>query len=448
MSNPLQPQLTAYLLNSAWQIPLLFCAGWVLAPIARKVGTAAEHRIWVAVLLLQTLLPACSFDPLQHLQWLHNLLPWSSTGTATTRVSITFAEGFALADLHLHAAWQNTILTAYGISLAYFVAKLLWGGHKLILLRRRSTTIHPTGAAQRCWGQCSQRFAAKDATLGVSPEITGPITLGLHNKLILLPEAMLATLSEEDLHTVLAHEFAHLQRHDFAKNLAYELLRLPVAYHPAAWLTRSRITETREILCDRIAANAVAGSEQYARTLLRLAALLVQGRQAHVAHAIGIFDANQLERRIMRLTQAPKQIGCFHRLAIIATCATIGLVTCASALAMRTNPFATPQDTIAANSAKKPARVSAGIMQGQVLNKVNPTYPQAAKEKKIQGSIVLNATIGKEGTVENLQVVSGPEELRTSALDAVHQWTYKPYLLNGNPTEVETTITVTYSLAN
>jgi len=60
---------------------------------------------------------------------------------------------------------------------------------------------------------------------------------------------------------------------------------------------------------------------------------------------------------------------------------------------------------------------------------------------------VLRAIISKGGTVENLQVVSGPKELQESSLDAVRQWMYKPFLLNGDPVEVKTTINVTYSLA-
>jgi TonB family protein len=97
-----------------------------------------------------------------------------------------------------------------------------------------------------------------------------------------------------------------------------------------------------------------------------------------------------------------------------------------------------------AEKAEKGQRVAGGVMAGQLLSHVDPVYPAEAKEKRIQGAVVLKAVISKEGTVENLQVVSGPEELASSAIDAVRQWTYKPYLLNGEPTEVETTITVNY----
>jgi TonB family protein len=94
-----------------------------------------------------------------------------------------------------------------------------------------------------------------------------------------------------------------------------------------------------------------------------------------------------------------------------------------------------------------PSQVSAGVMAGNIVSKVTPVYPQAAKDAKVQGAVVLDAVIGKDGAMKSLKFVSGPPELQMSAMEAVRQWTYKPYLLNGQPTEVETTITVNYSLA-
>ena len=85
---------------------------------------------------------------------------------------------------------------------------------------------------------------------------------------------------------------------------------------------------------------------------------------------------------------------------------------------------------------------------GYVLTKVPPVYPVEAKKARIQGKVVLNAIIGKDGTVENLTVVSGPNELQQSAQDAVRQLTYKPFLVDGDPVEVKTTINVIYRLAN
>ena len=85
-------------------------------------------------------------------------------------------------------------------------------------------------------------------------------------------------------------------------------------------------------------------------------------------------------------------------------------------------------------------------MAQNILTKAVPVYPPAAKKARIQGTVVLDAVIGKDGNVENLRVLSGPQELQQSSLDAVRQWTYKPYLLNGDPVEVKTTVNVVYTL--
>jgi TonB family protein len=94
----------------------------------------------------------------------------------------------------------------------------------------------------------------------------------------------------------------------------------------------------------------------------------------------------------------------------------------------------------------RPLRVSAGVAAGMAISMPQPVYPQDAKAAHIQGTVVLHALISKTGEIENLQVISGPKELVQSALHAVNQWKYKPYLLNGQPTEVETTININYTL--
>ena len=92
-------------------------------------------------------------------------------------------------------------------------------------------------------------------------------------------------------------------------------------------------------------------------------------------------------------------------------------------------------------------RVSGGVTAGNLISQIKPQYPPIAKTARIQGSVVLHAIISKSGMVENLQVVSGHPMLTQAALDAVRQWRYKPYYLSGEPVEVDTTITVTFTLA-
>lgn len=92
-------------------------------------------------------------------------------------------------------------------------------------------------------------------------------------------------------------------------------------------------------------------------------------------------------------------------------------------------------------------RVSQGVIAGNAISQPKPNYPPLAKAARVQGSVVLQAVIGKDGRVENLKVVSGHPMLVQSALDAVRQWRYRPYLLNGEPVEVDTTITVNFTLS-
>lgn len=91
--------------------------------------------------------------------------------------------------------------------------------------------------------------------------------------------------------------------------------------------------------------------------------------------------------------------------------------------------------------------VSQGVTTGLLIRKVQPTYPPLAKQARISGAVVLQAVIGKDGTIQNLRAVSGHPMLIQSAIDAVRQWKYKPYFLNGEPVEVDTQVTVNFTLA-
>lgn len=91
-------------------------------------------------------------------------------------------------------------------------------------------------------------------------------------------------------------------------------------------------------------------------------------------------------------------------------------------------------------------RVSEGVAQANILRKVEPRYPELAREKRRQGDVILKLTIDRTGRVINLSIISGDPLLTEAAMDAVGQWTYKPYTLNGEPVEVETTVKVSFRM--
>ena len=120
---------------------------------------------------------------------------------------------------------------------------------------------------------------------------------------------------------------------------------------------------------------------------------------------------------------------------------------------------ATPSEQIGSLTASTPAplpkiatpqrvRVSPGVSQGLLIKRVQPIYPAVARAARIQGTVVLQAEINKEGNIENLQMVSGHPLLVSAAMEAVKQWRYKPYVLNGEPVAVDTQIQVNFVLSD
>ena len=94
----------------------------------------------------------------------------------------------------------------------------------------------------------------------------------------------------------------------------------------------------------------------------------------------------------------------------------------------------------------KRIRISQGVTRGQLLRKLEPSYPLLARQARVQGEVILKAIITREGDIKELELVSGHPMLAPAAIAAVREWHYRPFLLNGEPIEVETTVTVTFTL--
>jgi len=91
-------------------------------------------------------------------------------------------------------------------------------------------------------------------------------------------------------------------------------------------------------------------------------------------------------------------------------------------------------------------RVGGQVQAASLLRRVDPVYPQIAKTAHVSGTVVLHAVIAKDGTIQQLEYLSGPPLLMRAAMDAVREWRYKPTLLNGEAVEVDTTIQVVFTL--
>lgn len=105
-----------------------------------------------------------------------------------------------------------------------------------------------------------------------------------------------------------------------------------------------------------------------------------------------------------------------------------------------------PAVTVRPERPTGPVHVSSGVTAGMLLAPIQPIYPAIARSARVQGTVVVEAIITRTGTIESLKVISGPEMLRGAAVDAIRSARYRPFTLNGQPTDVETTITVNFRM--
>jgi TonB family protein len=286
--------------------------------------------------------------------------------------------------------------------------------------------------------------------------------LGVRRPLLLVPEGFLAAESggdvgiggdegDEDIAAALAHECAHIARRDFAKSLIYEFVAATVAYHPACWLMRRRIAETRELICDEMAAGTVGDRPEYAASLLRLATAMAgpaaQPVYASGTQAIGVFDADILEERIMRLTMDVPKVTRARRIAIaaVAACALLGGAVTATALSFDV----TPQDGAAANAPvqEKIYKIGGDVSAPVLTYSVDAKFPDAERNAKkgLEGIAVVELIVDSKGRPRDIRVKrSLRPDFDRNAIDAVRQYKFDPAMRKEKPVAVEITIEVNF----
>jgi periplasmic protein TonB len=166
---------------------------------------------------------------------------------------------------------------------------------------------------------------------------------------------------------------------------------------------------------------------------------VVRASSGSNAPAVDPFRAPQLIRTSIAPSGGPQQ-GSVNDTGPL----TIGDTPGSIAEAFRTQPQPRVVPIEPLTKAHLPSSVAAGLL----IYKVIPRYPALARQMRLEGNVVLSATISKSGTIANLHVVSGSPMLQQAALDAVSTWRYRPYLLNGQPVDVETTINVNFKLGD
>jgi len=439
--------IVSYLINSVWEVTLIAGAGWLIARLLKRLGSRAEHVTWVSTLAIAILAPAA---PL--LRSLFSLLPMRSyaSGHLSIALAASPSGGTTLKGFYfLPAAVVWPLSALYLVSLLYFALKLAWSLHRTCALLRSARPLLLTPQQDEIWRHCKQIFSLSSARILSSPGISGPVVLGWREPALLVPAGFTAHCTPPDLLTALAHECAHAKRRDFQKNLFYEAVSLVLAFHPALWAIKAQIAQTREMVCDGMVTERVVDSRTYAHSLLRLAGMVAIASRVSTAYAIGIFDANILEKRIMSMNLKKRQVSCVLKYGLIvpAMLFLLSVAVGAAAMAVVIEPQSPSQNSNQASPYGHIYKVGKDVTAPVVLKSIEAKFPKSAQGTKVgfNAIVLIRLIVDAEGMPQDVHISrSYNADFDAEAIKAVKQYQFKPAERLGKPVAVAISIEVDF----
>lgn len=281
------------LVNAAWQAPAVLLAAAICARLLRRSAARQMHLIWVGALLIAALIPFGSIWPAG--SGAAEVVP--PTASEEPVPESAGAPASSVASFVAPAA--GALVFAYSAFILFRVARLGWAYRRTRQIRSDARFTPLSAPLREAADYCTAALGVAPVRILQSSAIDGPVTLGWREPVIVLPDNLFDETSPEVLRSVIGHELAHIKRRDFALNLLYEAISIPVAIHPAVALIKRKVQASRELACDELVADKVVAAPVYARTLVDVAGALAGIRQP--AYSLGISDSDILEERVGRL---------------------------------------------------------------------------------------------------------------------------------------------------
>jgi len=328
-----------FLINALWQPALVVLSASLCDRLMRNAPARFRHRLWVMALVL------CLSLPLSGLMGF-KLPSITRLSSAEIAQADNQRAGSSPAAHGIYDSWRMNFFEIQPSPLATPATALVVAVVSCYLLSllchvmrfrrawRRANEINGDGYARdipapvaEAAAKCRAAFGLGRISILSSSVAPSPMTLGAFFPIIILPESLFESASMETLTSALGHEMAHIRRRDFALNLTYELLRLPVAFHPAVALVKRRIDQTRESACDEMVSDHLMGAHEYARALVYLASLARDlGRPTNYYNQnLGALGADNLEERVMRLIEK-KPLHSAKRAGALLIATSLGLI--------------------------------------------------------------------------------------------------------------------------
>ena len=417
--------LITYLANALWMTCLVAAAAALVARLIRQGPSAYRHALWVMALGCASLLPLTS------------LRNSSATGRDASAASVQDAQASsnptgltdAAGTLSPDSFWNKMrhgkrplpfapLLTE--ILAASYLGFLVLRGlslcrawHRTRRLRRgaRARSFPPRQAA--VLRRCLAAFDAGRVSIACSPALdSSPAVVGVRRPVLLLPESFFSDLAEEELASALCHELAHVRRHDFLLNLIYQALSLPVSFHPGALFIKAQMEQSRELACDETAAAALPTRAAYARSLVNIAQSLAGASSSTCAsYALGLFDTNTLEERVMNLLKKTPRFDKTRARAQALAASGVLAAACLTASAFSLQ-------VARAGSTPADLKQFAGTWEGKFQGKTFVTLKLAAKDGKISGTVSrFNIEMSPTGELTDASPSDGEDAISDTAPD-------------------------------
>jgi TonB family protein len=409
--------LSAALLDFVWQGLLAAFVLWTALYVLKSRSARARYAASCVALAVMAILPVVTACLVYTAPAAWHAAPAVLAGThpETMRTAMPGRAGLSFDWTDSLARWA---LPIWSLGVLLFSLRLVWASRQISALRRQAKRADAAVLALVADLQERMKLARPVRVL-VSAVADCPSVVGWIKPVVLLPAATVLGLTPQQLEAVLAHELAHILRYDYLVNMLQTVAETLLFYHPAVWWASARIRHERELCCDDLAVDSCGDALCYARALTRLERLRVTTPRLALGSAGG-----PLLYRIRRLAgDAGWQRGPSKLSGILAL--SLGLICFALNVdwARGQQQVAPAPEPAAAESAMPDEPGVLVDLQGaRVIHRDEVEYPEAAMEKGVQGTVVVEATLDADGVVSDARVLSGPQELRKAALQSVLQW--------------------------
>ncbi|KQV44788.1 MULTISPECIES: M56 family metallopeptidase [unclassified Duganella] len=391
------------LIHFLWQGALLGLAAAALLWLMRGARPGARYAMACAAMLACLLWPAYEFAG-------------ALQATPRSLQTLVLAGGGAFGQSELLASIDNRLplLVAGWLACVGTLAMRSAFGLAWITRARRN------GSRNEHWQQCLSSLAARlgirrEVGLRIVETLASPITAGWWRPVVLVPAALAARMPPELLEALLAHELAHVRRHDFLLNLLQNVVEILLFYHPAVWWLSRRIRHERELVADGIAAQLTGEPRRLALALSELEKMQFSSQRMALAA-----DGGDLMQRIRHLLLPPEQSSNWK-----AAVAALGL----SAACL------TGYANARIDAAKVPAARTPAVVDFKSCSK--PLWPGEDLQAGHTGTVTLSFNIDESGKVAGSKVLrsSGHRGLDKAAQAGIGKCHFKPATVRGKPVD-------------